>query len=456
MNKTERTELLRNGKISTALAKMTAPAAAAMLVNAVYNVVDTAFIGMLHDTPSIGASAVVFPVFMLIGSIGLTFGIGAGSLISRRLGEQKPEEARKAASTAFYTTLAIGIIFAVLGNVFIKDILRTFGATDSIMDRAVIYGRIIIGGSVFQILNMCMNNLLRAEGAAGYSSRGMIIGAVLNMALDPLFMFVFKFGLAGAAAATITAQLISTLYLLRFFILSKGILSLSIRKFSPSSSMYGQIMAIGTPTFIRMLLTSAAMGVTNQAAGNFGDFAVAGVGITLRVISLTMMVFFGIGQGLQPLAGFNYGAKKYDRVIETVNNAMGWNIIFGAVMTSLFIIFARFIVGIFTEDPDVLEAGVKFIRFSSTTLIFVGIQNSFASLFQALGKGIHAGILSSARQGLFLIPAMLILPGLLGFNGVAFAQPLADILSFIVTLPLGVKEIRLLKSLYKLNFEQQK
>ena len=438
--------MLNSGNIGTALRKLAVPAATAMLVNAVYNVVDTAFIGMLHDTPSIGASAVVFPIFMLIGAIGLTFGIGAGSLISRKLGENKPEEARAAASTAFYTTLVVGIFFAVTGNIFIKPVLRIFGATDSIMDRAVIYGRIIIGGSVFQILNMCMNNMLRAEGASEYSSRGMIIGAVLNMALDPLYMFVFKLGLAGAAAATITAQAVSTIYLLRYFLFSKGILTLSIRNFSPTGTMYSQIMAIGTPTFIRQLLTSAAMGATNQAASMFGDFAVAGVGITLRVVSLTMMVFFGIGQGLQPLAGFNYGAKQYDRVILTVKKAVTWNVVFGAVMTTVFIVFAEFIVGIFTDDPSVLNAGIKFIRFASMTLILIGIQNSFATLFQALGKGLQAGILSSARQGLFLIPAMLILPRLIGINGVAFAQPLADVLSILLTLPLAVKEIKLLKN----------
>ncbi len=449
MDKNERTEMLRSGKIGTALRNLAVPAATAMLVNAVYNVVDTAFIGLLNDTPSIGASAVVFPIFMLIGAIGLTFGMGAGSMISRKLGEEKPEEARSAASTAFYTTLVIGIAFAVLGNIFIVPLLRIFGATDSIMDRAVIYGRIIIGGSVFQIINMCLNNMLRAEGAAGYSSRGLILGGGLNMILDPVFMFVFKMGLAGAAAATITAQLISTLYLLRYFVFSKGILKLRLKDFSPTAVMYKQIMAIGTPTLIRQLLTSGAMGVTNLAASMFGDYAVAGVGITLRVVSLTMMVFFGIGQGLQPLAGFNYGARQYDRVIQTVKKAVSWNTVFGLFMSAVFLVFTRFIVGIFTSDPEVMTAGINFMRFASITLIFVGVQNCFAAMFQAHGKGLQAGVLSSARQGLFLIPAMLILPRFIGINGVAIAQPLADILSFILTLPMAVKELKLLNKMHK-------
>ncbi|MBI9106474.1 MAG: MATE family efflux transporter [Spirochaetales bacterium] len=447
MNRNDRIELLRSGGIGKALWTLAMPAVIAMFVNAVYNVVDTAFIGLLHDTASIGASAVLFPIFMLIAAIGLTFGMGAASVISRKLGENKPEHARRTASTAFYTSVIAGIIFAVLGNVFIEPLLRLFGATDTILEKAVIYGRIIIGGSIFQVLNMCMNNILRAEGAAGYSGRALMLGGILNIILDPIFMFVFKMGLAGAAAATITAQFISTIYLLRFFIMKKGILSIRIMDFHPTRAIYHGIMTIGIPTFARQVFMSISMGMLNSAAGLYGDAAVAAVGITLRVISLVMMVIFGIGQGLQPLAGYNYGARQYDRVIKSTRKAIIWSVSFAAVMSVVFWIAAGRIVSLFSQDPMVVEIGIKALRFTSTTLVLVGIQNSYGILFQALGKGLQAAILAIARQGLFFIPAVLILPRLFGLNGVIVTQVTADVLSIMVTIPLAIIEVKHLRKL---------
>ena len=233
MDKNSRTELLSKGEIRRALKTLVLPAVMAMLSTAIYNVVDTAFIGLLDDTASIGAAAVLFPVFLLVGAIGLTFGTGAGSIISRKLGAGKYQSAKQTASTAFYTSLIAGIIFAIIVNIFITQILRFFGASESILERAVIYGRIIIGGSFFQIVKMCMNNLLRSEGASAYSGKAMILGAGLNIILDPIFMFVFNWGLAGAAIATITAQAASALFMFRFFAAKKGILSLAPSFFYP-------------------------------------------------------------------------------------------------------------------------------------------------------------------------------------------------------------------------------
>ncbi len=447
MQNNARTELLRSGEIGKALRTLTIPAATAMMVNAVYNVVDTAFIGMLHDTASIGAAAILFPVFMLIGAIGLTFGMGAASLISRQLGADDADGARKTASTAFYTTLVIGLAFAILGNVYIERVLRLFGATDSILDKSVIYGRIIIGGSVFQILNMCLNNLLRSEGAAKYSSMALMAGGILNIVFDPIFMFVLDFGLAGAAMATIAAQIISNMYLLLYFLRNKGILTLKLRNFSPGVKVYGAIMTTGLPTFYRQVLTSIAMGMFNNAAGLFGDPAIAAIGIVMRVVSLMMMAIFGIGQGLQPLAGFNYGARQYDRVIQSTMKALKWSTVFAAFMASLFFIFARQIVLGFSRDPEVLRIGVLGFRLFSSTMIFIGSQVVFGTLFQALGKGRQAGILAVARQGIFFIPMILIIPRFFGLNGVLISQPLADICAFVITLVLAMKEMRHLKEL---------
>lgn len=447
MDQNKRIELLRSGETGKALRTLAVPAVIAMLVNAIYNVVDTAFIGLLHDTASIGAAAVLFPIFMLVAAIGLTFGMGAASVVSRKLGEKNAADARKTAATAFYTGLLFGVAFAVFGNIFIEPLLRLFGATDTILEKAVIYGRIIIGGSVFQVLNMCMNNVLRAEGAASYSGRALMIGGILNIILDPIYMFVFDMGLAGAAAATITAQLISNLYLLRYFIMKKGILRIKIRDFSPSAERYKAIMIIGLPTFFRQVLMSVSMGMLNSAAAVYGDSAVAAIGIILRVVSLVMMVLFGIGQGLQPLTGYNYGAKQYGRVLESTGKAIKWSMIFAAVMTILFWAFAGRIVSVFSQDPDVLNVGIKALRITSITMVLVAFQNTFAVLFQALGKGGQAAILAIARQGLFFIPAILILPRLLGLNGVVSTQATADILSFLITIPLAAIEVKHLRKL---------
>ena len=454
MYNNERTELLKNGEIGKALRTLTIPAATAMMVNAVYNVVDTAFIGLLHDTPSIGAAAILFPVFMLIGAIGLTFGMGAASLISRQLGANDGEGARRTASTAFYTTLLIGVGFAVFGNIFIEQVLALFGATETILDRAEVYGRIIIGGSFFQILNMCMNNLLRSEGAAKYSSIALMAGGILNIILDPIFMFVFDFGLAGAAMATITAQIVSNIYLLRYFLKNKGILKLRFKDISPGLRLYRDILNTGLPTFYRQVLTSIAMGLFNNAAAFYGDPAVAAIGIVMRVVSLMMMAIFGIGQGLQPLAGFNFGARQYDRVLQATKKALKWSTVFAAVMASLFFIFARTIVTSFSHDPEVIRIGVLGFRFFSSTMVVIGSQVVFSTLFQALGKGRQAGILAVARQGIFFIPMILVLPRFFGLSGVLFSQPLADLCAFAVTVVLAVREMRHLKELSTLSSDK--
>jgi putative MATE family efflux protein len=447
MDKTQRIELLRSGEIGVALRTLAIPAATAMMVNAIYNVVDTAFIGMLNDTAAIGAAAILFPIFMLIGAIGLTFGMGSASLISRQLGEQNVKGAISTASTAFYSTLIIGVTFAVFGNIFIEEILILFGATETILDRAVLYGRIIIGGSFFQILNMCMNNLLRAEGAARYSSIALITGGVLNIIFDPIFMFVLDFGLAGAAMATITAQMVSTLYLLYYFVSDRGVLKIRFRDFSPRFGLYRDIMTVGLPTFFRQVLTSIAMGMFNNAAAAYGDPAVAAIGIVMRVVSLLMMAIFGIGQGLQPLAGYNFGARQFSRVIDATKKALVWSTVFAGCMAAAFFVFARWIVLAFSQDPEVVSLGVRAFRFLSTTMIFVGSQVVFSTLYQALGKGRQAGILAVARQGIFFIPLVLILPRMWGLNGVFLAQPAADILAFLVTAVLALVEMAELKKM---------
>jgi putative MATE family efflux protein len=436
MNPQNRQEMLRSGSINKTLLKLSTPAIIAMLAIALYNIVDTMYIGLLKDTAAIGAATVMFPVFMIISSIGLMFGVGAGSAISRRLGAGEAERANRIAATAYYSCITIGILFSVFGVINIRKILQLFGATETIMEKAVIYGSIIIGGSIFQMLNMCLNNIVRAEGASTYSGRAMIMGAVLNVILDPIFMFVLDLGIAGAAWATITSQLISNLYLLRFFLKKKGVIRIGPKHFSFSGENYAEIMKIGVPTFVRQVLLSVSMGVMNNSASLYGDGAIAAIGVVTRLLALVTFVVFGLGQGFQPIAGFNYGAKQYARVHKSFRITIIWSSSFSILVSGLFLLFAPLLIKLFSQDPEVIAIGTRALRFSSSTLMLLGFQNTASIFFQALGKGRETAFLAMARQGLFLITLLLILPRFLGLDGIIFSQPLADLLTLVVTLVL--------------------
>lgn len=447
MIKTDRIEMLKSGKIGISLLKLSIPTIAGMLVMAVYNIVDTFFVGLLRDTAAIAATGIVFPIFQLIGAIGLTFGMGAASVISRRLGAKDEEGARRAASTAFYTALGIGVLFSIFGGIFVGPMLKLFGATESILDAAIVYGRIIIGGSIFQVINMCMNNTLRAEGAAGHSSVGMMLGAGLNIALDPLFIFVFGMGLAGAATATIIAQGIAALYLSSFYLRKRGVIRLKISEFTPTKAVFSGIMALGLPTLARQVLGSLSMGFLNNAASGFGDSAIAAVSVTFRIFMIVFMVLIGLGQGLQPLAGYNYGARAFDRTRQTLKVTIVWSVLISGVAALGFFVFASGIIRLFVpQNPRVVELGTFALRAVSIGVFPIAFAIISGGFFQALGEGRAAMLLALGQQGLFLIPLILILPPLMGVKGVFLAQPLGFTLAFTVALLLLRKVLGKMKT----------
>ena len=439
--------MLREAPVNKAVINMAVPAIIGMMVGAIYNIVDTFFVGMLNDTASLGATTVLFPIFMLISAVGMTFGMGSASVISRKLGEQRKDEASQVASTAFFTTMGIAVIFIILGNIFIHQLLSLFGATDTILDKAEIYGSIIISGSIFQMMNMNMNNMLRAEGAAAISGAALAIGAILNIILDPIFMFVFDLGLAGAAWATVTGQIVSTVFLASFFIRRKTIIHINPRLFHPSAAVYSQIMKIGIPTFLRQALNSFSMAMLTNAAAPFGDSAIAAIGITLRVIMMPMMVLFGFSQGFQPLAGYAWGAGNYKRVRESVRFSVKWTSLFSAGAAVILFAGAGLIISVFSDDPEVIARGTLSLRLNVLVMPFMGMQLIFAFLYQALGRGRPSLLLAVARQGLFFLPIVLTLPRLFGLTGAYSSQPAADFLTVIVTAVLAVKISRELKEL---------
>ena len=433
MTKEERLQLLDHGPIPRVLYVLSYPAVLGLFSGALYNLVDTFFIGLLGETAAVGAAAVVFPIFIVISALGLGFGIGAASSVSRLLGAQRTGDAQRVASTAFYSALAAGILLSIAGVIWIDPILLFFGATDSILGHARSYGVLIIGGSVFRILNMCMNNLIRSEGSASYSGRALMLGSGLNIILDPICMFLLGLGIRGAGVATILAQAAATLYLIRFYIKAMGVITLSPRFFNPTGWIYKELIRIGVPTFMRQSLVSFSVALLNQAARTYGDAPIAGVGIVTRLMSMIFMVNFGIGQGLQPLAGYSYGAGKYRRVLDSLKLAVGAATVYSTVVAVLFALFAPYIIFVFSRDPEVISIGSQYLRISSMTIWMLGFQIVGSYLFQAIGKGRETAVIALSRQGFFFIPLVFLLPQYFGLTGIFFVQPGADFLATILS-----------------------
>ncbi|PKM94310.1 MAG: MATE family efflux transporter [Firmicutes bacterium HGW-Firmicutes-1] len=427
----KRKEILGSMDIKKSLLKLAIPAIIGMLINAIYNVIDRIFVGKL-GTEALAATNVVFPLFALIGAVGLTFGIGAGSYVSRLLGQGNKELAQRAASTAIFSSMMCGFIYTLIGLFFIVPILKFFGASDTAMAYAVDYGKYLTMGAIFTMMNMTMNNLLRSEGSPMMAMLAMLAGALTNIVLDPIFIFVLDMGIAGAAIATVISQMLSTVLLISYYLSGKSSLRINVKLITFSRSLYAQIMKIGTPTFLRQVLASLSLVIVNHAARQFGDSALAGMGIVNIVFLIAFYVLFGFNQGFQPLAGYNYGAKNYKRLGEAIRIAIIWATLYCVIITVIFSVFTTTIVGVFSVDSEVIEIGTKGIRAFSVLLPFMGFIIIITGLYQALGRATGSAVLSLSRQGLFLIPTVLILPRIFGLNGVIYSQLVADFLTLIV------------------------
>lgn len=357
-------------------------------------------------------------------------------------------EAKKVITTSLVTSLIIGISFSLLGYFFIDDILALTGAEGELFLKSKDYLIYIILGSVFTILNMNLNNLVRAEGNAMFSMSAIALGAVVNVALDPILMFTMGMGVAGASLATAIAQGISTIFLLSFYLCKKSSLGFHLNLFSPSLEIYQKIAKIGLPSFARQSLTSIALALVNIAVIPFGDSGVAAIGIILRVTSLGLYVLFGIAQGFQPIAAYNFGAGKIDRVKEAIKYALVICSLFSLTLTLTFIVFSKNIIMIFSSHPEVVEMGSKSLVVIMLIFIANGFQILITTLFQALGKGRDSFILAVSRQGIFFIPAIAILPKVLGFPGIPFSFMAADALAFLLTF---IMYYRLLKEFNEKN-----
>ncbi|ANU54836.1 MATE family efflux transporter [Acutalibacter muris] len=426
-------ELLGSAPIPQALLALGIPIMIGMLINALYNLVDAYFVGGLGES-QMGAISIVFPLGQVVVGLGLMFGNGAASYLSRLLGSGAKDTANKVASTALYSSVFIGAVVIIGASIFLEPILTMLGATDTIMSYAVTYARIYVLSSIFNVFNVTMNNIVSSEGAAKTTMCALLLGAVLNIGLDPMFIYALDMGVAGAAIATAISQFVSTLVYLIYVFRKKSAFTFSIREFAPTKQMMSEILKIGVPTLTFQLLTSLSIALINRAANGYGDAVIAGMGAVTRVTSMGTLVVFGFLKGFQPIAGFSYGAKKFDRLKEAIRTSTMWSTVFCVAVGLLMAIFSTQIISAFTDgNTEMISVGVKSLRANGLSFILFGFYTVYSSLFLALGKGSAGFFLGACRQGICFVPVILLLPALWGLNGILYAQPIADAISAIIT-----------------------
>ncbi|KQC09055.1 MAG: MATE family efflux transporter [Candidatus Cloacimonas sp. SDB] len=437
--------ILANDDIKKLLFKLSLPATAGMIVMALYNVVDTIFIGRSVGSLGIAGLSIVFPVQMMVLALGQMIGLGSASVISRSLGAGEREKARRVLGTTATFTLIISVFLTLLGLIFIDPLLKIFGVTETIYPYSYDYMRIILLGTFFFAFAMNSNHVIRSEGQAKYAMLAMMLGAGLNIILDPIFIFALDMGVKGAATATVLAQIVAVIYVIIFFQSKKSTLHLNFRSLGLNFKLLQEIIKIGFSAFARHVSGSLIFIVVNNTLKLYnGDIAIAAYGIIMRLFRFLLMPMFGIAQGLQPIVGFNYGAGKIDKLQKAYKTAIIYASIISFSGFMVIQLFSRTLFGIFTSDPELIELGSNAIRIMVLAVPLIGFQMIGTVVFQALGKALPALILSMSRELIILIPLILILPRFYGLNGVWYASPISDILSFSLT---AVLFYRLIKQL---------
>lgn len=433
--------LLESENVQKALLLLAVPSIIAMVTNAIYNFVDALFVGMLDNTAMLAAVTVTFPMVMIMGAIGQGLGIGAGSLIARQLGSKKEHLVSK----TVYTVMFSAIVFSIIGSVLLignlDAILPWFGATPEALPFTIAYARWMIIGMIFTILNMTMSNLLRAEGDVRFPMIAIMSGAILNIFLDPIFMFEWglNLGLEGAAIATIVSHILTTIMLFVRMFNKNSVLHFKALEWGFDTTMAKEIFSIGLVVFFRQALVSVALLLINFVASGYGTDIVASIGLVQRTNGLIIFVLIGYSQGLLPFAGYNYGAKNYDRLKKAIRYSTIFSTIMTLIASFIMIVFSKELLLLFTNDEMVIYYGSKMFFAIALGLPFVGYYFVVTILFQAFGKVKESFILSISRQGFFQMPLVLLLPIFFDYNGLFAALPLADVMTFFLTVYMARK-----------------
>ncbi|MDO5575292.1 MAG: MATE family efflux transporter [bacterium] len=439
MNGNKKMELLGSAPISKALLAMGIPTMLGMMVNALYNLVDAYFVGGL-GTSQMGAISVVYPLGQVVVGLGLLFGNGAASYISRLLGNGNKDTANKVANTALFSSIAVGAVMIFFSVIFLTPILNLLGATESILPYAKTYATIYIISCIFNVFNVTMNNIVTSEGAAKTTMCALMSGAVLNIALDPICIYVLHWGVAGAAIATAISQVVSTMIYLIYLLRKKSVFHFNIKECCYSKEIMSEIFKIGIPTLVFQLLTSLSISLINTQAKVYGDSVIAGMGAVTRLISMGSLMVFGFIKGFQPIAGYSYGAKKIDRLCKAIKVSILWSTAFCLIYGIVIALCAAPIISGFTsDDMKMIQVGETALRANGLSFILFGFYTVYSSLFLALGKGKEGFFLGACRQGICFIPIILILPLLFGINGILYAQPVSDVLSAVITIFMALK-----------------
>ncbi len=425
------------------ICKLAVPCIISMLVTSFYNMADTFFVGMLKSNAATGAVGVVFSMMAVIQAVGFFFGHGSGNYISRELGKKNYDEAEKMAATGFYSALAAGILICVLGLTFPEPLSYLLGSTDTILPYTKEYLGVILLGAPWMTASLVLNNQLRYQGSAIYAMVGIVSGAVLNIALDPLLIFTCRLGVAGAGWATIISQFVS--FCLLYIGCSKGSnIKIRFSKIQFKWFYYSMIIKGGLPSLARQSLASVATVCLNHAAGSFNDAAIAAMGVVQRIMMFGASAMIGFAQGFQPVCGFNFGAGLYHRVKEAFWFCVKGSLGFLIAVSALMYIFAPQLISIFRDDPLVIEYGTRALRFQCISFPAQSWIVMSNMMEQSIGRTVPATILAAARQGIFFIPTVLLLTELLGLTGTQMAQAISDLLTLCCAIPIHIHVLKTL------------
>lgn len=434
----ERYTLMTTKPVPGLIMSMAIPSICSMIVSSLYNFADTYYVSQI-GTSAAAAPGIAQPLFLIIQAVSLTLATGAGSYAARTLGSRDNETANKTISTAFFLSVFIGTVIGIISLLFLSPMMTAFGATDTILPYAVEYAFYVIIATPFFSATFVLSYAIRQEGNAKLAVVGTISGALINIVLDPIFIFLLDMGIMGAAVATSLSQIVSFLILFQYMVRDRCVLKLKWRYFKPTRELMGEILKIGSPDFFRTCLASVAAILLNTAARPYGDATLASMTVVNKIITVVVSILMGFGQGFQPMCGYNYGARLYKRVKEGFRFTMATGLAVMAVVFLAGCIFAPQIMALFRkDDPEFIRIGSLIFRAQLSVLLPATVTIISNMLFQSCGRAIPSAILALSRNGVVFIPLILVLPVLWGLNGVIWAQPIADAITFMVAVPMVI------------------
>ena len=431
-------EVFESMPIPKAVFRNALPAMAAMLMVLVYNLADTFFIGQTHDALQVAAVSLATPVFLIFMAAGTVFGMGGTSVISRALGEGRKDYAKKVCSFCMWGCVIVGVVMAALFLIFMEPILSLIGASSDTWDLAKTYLMIVVCSGPFVLISNCYSNVIRTEGESGRACMGQLLGNLLNVVLDPIMILGFGWNIAGAAIATVIGNVFGAGYYISYFLRGKSSLSVRLKDFTLREKVCSSVLAIGVPAALGSMLMSVSQIIINSQMAEYGDMAIAGMGVAMKVVTITGMVCIGLGQGVQPLLGYCAGAKLWKRFRDVFKFSFIFSFILGVVLTVICCLFTNQIVSAFLADVTAFDYAVQFAKILLTTSPIFGVFYVLTNALQAMGAATASLVINLSRQGIIFIPVLFILKAVLGLTGLVWAQPAADILSILLAAVLYV------------------